>query len=165
MQRCAALRLLAALTSRPACAEGAGGVAAVAPSHAAPRCAAPYYPTAAAAAAAAASVKLCSFSSAAATAKSTANVPLGHHDSDLSSVACHIGLGRRRDLTMREDLGLWKSGDARVSLGDVFRVGARARVRGGRASGTRASDCPWPCVFLTRRPFAHPCVHTLFASD
>lgn len=129
MQRCAALRLLAALTSRPACAEGAGGVAAVAPSHAAPRCAAPYYPTAAAAAAAAASVKLCSFSSAAATAKSTANVPLGHHDSDLSSVACHIGLGRRRDLTMREDLGLWKSGDARVSLGDVFR-GAKALLVG-----------------------------------
>jgi hypothetical protein len=57
-----------------------------------------------------------------ATAKPTYNVPLGHQDSDLSSVACHIGLGRRRDLTMREDLGLWKNGDTRIKLGDVFRV-------------------------------------------
>lgn len=62
------------------------------------------------------------FSAQAAASKSTADVPLGHHDSDLSSVACHIGLGRRRDLTMREDLALWKNGSSRLTLADVFRV-------------------------------------------
>lgn len=63
-------------------------------------------------------------SPAASSAKSTRNVPLGHHDSDLSSTACHIGLGRRRDLAMRGDVGLWKANDTRLSLADVFRVRA-----------------------------------------
>lgn len=54
-------------------------------------------------------------------AKSTYNVPEGHHGSDLTSSACHIGLGRRRDLTMRQDLALWKQ-DAKLSLADVFKV-------------------------------------------
>lgn len=64
----------------------------------------------------------CEFSAAAAsTAKSTYNVPEGHHNSDLSSTACHIGLGRRRDLTMRQDLKLW-DGDKPLSLADVFHV-------------------------------------------
>lgn len=58
-------------------------------------------------------------------ARSTYNVPEGHHASDLSSTACHIGLGRRRDLTMRQDLKLWK-GDADMTMGDIFGVGARA---------------------------------------
>lgn len=64
----------------------------------------------------------CDFSAAAAsTAKSTYNVPEGHHNSDLSSTACHIGLGRRRDLTMRQDLRLW-DGDKPLSLAEVFHV-------------------------------------------
>jgi hypothetical protein len=70
------------------------------------------------------------FSAAAAsTAKSTYNVPEGHHNSDLSSTACHIGLGRRRDLTMRQDLKLW-DGDKPLTLGQVFHVSAVCVVRG-----------------------------------
>lgn len=57
--------------------------------------------------------------SGAATAKSTYDVPEGHHGSDLSSSACHIGLGRRRDLTMRQDLRLW-DGERPLTLADVF---------------------------------------------
>ena len=66
--------------------------------------------------------------------KSTYDVPEGHHGSDLSNTACHIGLGRRRDLTMRQDLALW-DGDKKLSLADVFKVccGARALRCGGRA--------------------------------
>ncbi|KAF8065441.1 hypothetical protein HT031_003042 [Scenedesmus sp. PABB004] len=56
---------------------------------------------------------------AASTAKSTFAVPEGHHGSDLSSAACHIGLGRRRDLTMRQDLKLWDGAQA-LTLADVF---------------------------------------------
>ncbi|WIA36977.1 hypothetical protein OEZ86_008214 [Tetradesmus obliquus] len=56
---------------------------------------------------------------AASTAKSTFAVPEGHHNSDLSSTACHIGLGRRRDLTMRQDLRLF-SGDKALTLAEVF---------------------------------------------
>jgi hypothetical protein len=64
----------------------------------------------------------CQFSAAAAsTAKSTYNVPEGHHNSDLSSTACHIGLGRRRDLTMRQDLRLW-DGEMPLTLAQVFHV-------------------------------------------
>lgn len=58
---------------------------------------------------------------AASTAKSTYAVPEGHHNSDLSSTACHIGLGRRRDLTMRQDLRLY-SGDQALTLAEVFHV-------------------------------------------
>uniref|UniRef100_A0A061S719 glutaredoxin-dependent peroxiredoxin n=1 Tax=Tetraselmis sp. GSL018 TaxID=582737 RepID=A0A061S719_9CHLO len=36
----------------------------------------------------------------------TYNVPLGHLNSDLSSTSCHIGLGRRRDLSLRGDVSL-----------------------------------------------------------
>jgi len=68
----------------------------------------------------------CDFSAAASTAKSTYNVPEGHHNSDLSSTACHIGLGRRRDLTMRQDLRLW-DGDKPLTLAEVFQV----RLQGG----------------------------------
>eukprot|EP00882_Tetradesmus_deserticola_P019169 GHRQ01020619.1.p1 GENE.GHRQ01020619.1~~GHRQ01020619.1.p1 ORF type:complete len:137 (+),score=12.60 GHRQ01020619.1:81-491(+) len=56
---------------------------------------------------------------AASSAKSTYAVPEGHHSSDLSSAACHIGLGRRRDLTMRQDLRLY-SGDQALTLAQVF---------------------------------------------
>lgn len=57
-------------------------------------------------------------------------VPDGHLNSDLSPTVCHIGLGRRRDLTLRQDLCLW-DGDKKFSLSDVFRVSlGRARLRG-----------------------------------
>ncbi len=56
-------------------------------------------------------------------------VPDGHLNSDLSPTVCHIGLGRRRDLTLRQDLCLWE-GDKKFSLADVFRVSLpRARLR------------------------------------
>jgi hypothetical protein len=55
--------------------------------------------------------------------KSTYNVPEGHHGSDLSSTACHIGLGRRRDLTMRQDLRLWQ-GEQQYTLAQVFQASA-----------------------------------------
>jgi hypothetical protein len=51
----------------------------------------------------------------------TKEVPEGHATSDLSNFACHIGLGRRRDLTLRQDLRLW-SGQGEVTLADVFKV-------------------------------------------
>jgi hypothetical protein len=59
---------------------------------------------------------------AASTAKSTYNVPEGHHSSDLSSAACHIGLGRRRDITMRQDLRLYDADGKALTLADVFHV-------------------------------------------
>lgn len=78
----------------------------------------------------------CEFSAAAAsTAKSTYNVPEGHHNSDLSSTACHIGLGRRRDLTMRQDLRLW-DGDTPLTLAQVFHV-----------SGCGGVGCWWVVVW------------------
>ncbi len=36
-----------------------------------------------------------------------AEVPLGHAQSDLSPAVCNIKLGRRRDLTLRQDLSLF----------------------------------------------------------
>ncbi|KAL6759726.1 peroxiredoxin type II [Haematococcus lacustris] len=48
------------------------------------------------------------------------DVPPGHLDSDLSPTVCHIGLGRRRDLTMRQDLCLWLGGEKR-SLASLFK--------------------------------------------
>jgi hypothetical protein len=132
---------------------GSGAAAALAapPAAAAARGAPAYYP--AAPGPASAPLPLRAFSAAAspasATAKSTANVPLGHHDSDLSSVACHIGLGRRRDLTMREDLGLWKNGGTRIKLADVFRVRGGAAGRGGGAADLRGAGAR---RMTTRRP-------------
>jgi hypothetical protein len=50
------------------------------------------------------------------------NVPPGHLESDLSPVACNIGLGRRRDLTLRQDLCLYQQDGQKTSLTDVLRV-------------------------------------------
>lgn len=38
------------------------------------------------------------------------NVPEGHQSSDLSDVACNIGLSRRKDLTLRQDIRLTVDG-------------------------------------------------------
>ncbi|PNH00587.1 hypothetical protein TSOC_013586, partial [Tetrabaena socialis] len=60
------------------------------------------------------------FGAAAEPLRSAGAVPDGHLHSDLSPTACHIGLGRRRDLTLRQDLCLWQ-GDKKLSLVDAFR--------------------------------------------
>lgn len=145
MQRRAAGHLLSILGSRVA-APSAGSAAAAADAalgpaaFGAPAAGTPYYPPG--------PPHARCFSAAAAepsAAKSTTNVPLGHHSSDLSSVACHIGLGRRRDLTMREDLALWKNGATRIKLADVF------RVRTGHAG---CAACPSPAQGIARRSAA-----------
>ena len=51
------------------------------------------------------------------------NVPTGHHNSDLSSAACNIGLSRRRDITLRQDLKPYVDGKPAL-LADVFKVRA-----------------------------------------
>jgi hypothetical protein len=60
----------------------------------------------------------------AAPEQSTYNVPEGHWNSDLTDVACNIGLNRRRDLTLRQDLALFKQ-QSKYSLADVFKVHSR----------------------------------------
>lgn len=128
MQSRVAFRLIGLLGTRSIAEGGAAAALSECQFASAATSAHAYYCNAATAATVMGSVR--GFSSAAtAAAKSTQNVPLGHHDSDLSSVACHIGLGRRRDLTMREDLGLWKNGSTKIKLADVFR-GAKALLVG-----------------------------------
>jgi hypothetical protein len=65
----------------------------------------------------------------AAPERSTFNVPEGHWGSDLSDVACNIGLNRRRDLTLRQDLVLYKQ-QTKLSLADVFKVRRLQRAAG-----------------------------------
>lgn len=51
------------------------------------------------------------------------NVPAGHINSDLSNTVCHIGLGRLRDLTMRQDLQLTLAQDGtQQTLAQLFKV-------------------------------------------
>lgn len=61
------------------------------------------------------------FGSAAMAPRSGGDVPEGHRNSDLSPTVCHIGLNRRRDLTMRQDLCLYKDGK-KLSLAEIFKV-------------------------------------------
>lgn len=49
------------------------------------------------------------------------NVPAGHINSDLSNTKCHIGLGRLRDLTMRQDLRLVTEEGTEHTLGQLFK--------------------------------------------
>lgn len=51
---------------------------------------------------------------------STQNVPAGHHSSDLSSSACNIGLNRRRDITLRQDIRVHCDGKP-VALSELFK--------------------------------------------
>ena len=48
------------------------------------------------------------------------DVPAGHLNSDLSMATCNIGLGRRRDLTLRQDLCLWTGEGKKTSLKEVL---------------------------------------------
>lgn len=57
-------------------------------------------------------------------------VPEGHQNSDLSDVACNIGLSRRKDLTLREDVRLAVGGQPKT-LAELLKVRAEALlVRG-----------------------------------
>lgn len=48
-------------------------------------------------------------------------VPEGHQHSDLSDAACNIGLSRRKDLTLRQDVRLTVKGQ-KTSLSDLLKV-------------------------------------------
>jgi peroxiredoxin len=76
------------------------------------------------------SADACSSASASASAGATpagtdsATVPAGHRTSDLSPHVCHIGLRRRSDLTLREDLKLWRTCDCSkppLTVREVFK--------------------------------------------
>lgn len=49
------------------------------------------------------------------------DIPAGHQNSDLRNVVCHIGLNRRRDLSLREDLCLFRPG-GKATVGEIFKV-------------------------------------------
>ena len=60
-------------------------------------------------------------SQAATSTSGKCDVPEGHQNSDLSPTACHIGLNRRRDLSLRQDLCLFRP-DGKSTLKDIFKV-------------------------------------------
>ena len=60
-------------------------------------------------------------SQAATSTSGKCDVPEGHQNSDLSPTACHIGLNRRRDLSLRQDLCLFRP-DGKATLKDIFKV-------------------------------------------
>lgn len=86
------------------------------------------------------------------------NVPAGHINSDLSNTKCHIGLGRLRDLTMRQDLQLVSEDGTEHSLAQLFKVcplhdntciskytcstGQKGRAGGPPRPGQGLRDCP-----------------------
>lgn len=77
-------------------------------------------------------------SAACSTQRSGGDVPAGHLSSDLTPTACNIGLGRRRDLTLRQDLCLWEDGEKKT-IADVFRVRSCGRLAGA----TLGPHCAW----------------------
>lgn len=54
--------------------------------------------------------------------RAAGDVPPGHADSDLAPNVCNIGLGRRRDLSMRQDLCLYGKNGEKVALADVLKA-------------------------------------------
>ena len=60
-------------------------------------------------------------SQAATSTSGKCDVPEGHQNSDLSPTACHIGLNRRRDLSLRQDLCLFRP-EGKATLKDIFKV-------------------------------------------
>lgn len=66
------------------------------------------------------------------------DVPEGHKTSDLRSVTCHIGLNRRRDLSLREDLCLFQPG-GKATVKDIFK-GHMVGVFGVPDMGPTCSD-------------------------
>jgi hypothetical protein len=73
------------------------------------------------------------------------HVPEGHQNSDLSSEACHIGLSRRKDLTLRQDIRLMADGEPK-SLAELLKVGSSAtactRSPSAAARSSRAPALP-----------------------
>jgi hypothetical protein len=63
-----------------------------------------------------------SFGTVAVPARGSGDVPPGHLHSDLSPVECNIGLGRRRDLTLRQDLCLYQQDGLKTSLSEILKV-------------------------------------------
>lgn len=55
-------------------------------------------------------------------ARTSGDVPQGHLGSDLSPNVCNIGLGRRRDLTLRSDLCLYSGDGQKTSLSHILKV-------------------------------------------
>ena len=53
------------------------------------------------------------------------DVPEGHKNSDLSQAACNIGLSRRRELTLRQDVKMELDGQTKT-LAEVFKVRSEA---------------------------------------
>ncbi|EFN57532.1 hypothetical protein CHLNCDRAFT_143139 [Chlorella variabilis] len=74
-------------------------------------------------------------------------VPEGHQQSDLSSEACHIGLSRRKDLTLREDVRLTVKGEKKT-LAELLK-GEKAVVFGVPDCGKVCSEQHVPS-FLQR---------------
>ena len=61
------------------------------------------------------------------------DIPEGHQNSDLRSVTCHIGLNRRRDLSLREDLCLFQPG-GKATVGEIFKVSVEEALQTATAS-------------------------------
>ena len=74
----------------------------------------------------------CSVALASPSRSEKSDVPAGHQNSDLRSVACHIGLNRRRDLSLREDLCLFQPG-GKATVGEIFKVSTVAAGYLGQA--------------------------------
>lgn len=55
------------------------------------------------------------------------DIPAGHQNSDLRNVTCHIGLNRRRDLSLREDLCLFQPG-GKATVGEIFKVSTARKL-------------------------------------
>jgi hypothetical protein len=75
------------------------------------------------------------------------DVPEGHARSDLRPTSCHIGLNRRRDLTLRADVKLYGQQASGAALADVFKV----REKGGRIERF-FSTTSYPCRRRLRAP-------------
>lgn len=54
--------------------------------------------------------------------RTSGDIPQGHLNSDLSPNVCNIGLGRRRDLTLRSDLCLYSGDGQKTSLSHILKV-------------------------------------------
>ena len=60
------------------------------------------------------------------------DVPAGHQNSDLRKSVCHIGLNRRRDLSLREALCLFRPG-SKATVKEVFGVRFRSLTLSARS--------------------------------
>ena len=67
----------------------------------------------------------CSFSASALVAQApqsaVCEVPAGHENSDLRNSICNISLNRRRDISLRSDIKLWKQDDECMDLRQLLR--------------------------------------------